>query len=156
MFIQNDRYCRWLRPLLLVCLSASLTGCGESGPPRAAIEGEVTIGGQPLKAGRITFAPQAPTQGPATTLAIVAGRYQAERSHGPLVGLNLIQVEADPDLGFPLDDEQAFAALGAMPAIWQPIQPEFNLNSQLTTEIRAGEVNRCDVTIPAIVPSARN
>jgi hypothetical protein len=87
---------------------------------------------------------------------IVAGRFQAERSHGPLVGLNLIQLEADPDLGFPLDDEQAFAAQGAMPAMRQPIPPEFNVNSQLTTEIHAGEVNRCDVTIPAIVPSARN
>lgn len=141
--------------LLAIC-SFGLAGCGEAGPQRAAVEGRIVIGGQPIKSGRILFLPLPPTEGPATSVAVVDGAYRAERSAGPLIGHHRVEVEGALDLGFPIDDEQAFAARAAMPLVRQPVPPEFNLQSQITTEIRASELNRCDVTIPATVPSARN
>jgi hypothetical protein len=141
--------------LAAAALAAVLSGCGDSGPPRAAIEGEVTIGGEPLKSGRIIFAPQAPTEGPATTVAIVNGHYCVERANGPLVGQHLVRIESDPDLGFALDDEEAFVAhAGARPLPPSPIPPEFSHRSQLMVEVKADQENKFDVPIPVATHSA--
>ena len=149
--------CAWqLATGLLTASLLNFAGCGQTGPERAAVEGNVVIGGEPLKAGRILFLPMAPTEGPATSVAVVDGAYRTDRSAGPLVGQHRVRVEAALDLGFAIDDEQAFAAQVAVPSMKQIVPPEFNENSQLTAEIRASEVNRCDVSIPAIVQSARN
>src|SRR5688572_10415025 len=116
----------WFAAILLI---AGLAGCGSSGPPRAAIQGHVTAGGQPLAAGRILFTPAAPNKGPATTARITNGKYELSAADGPVVGANRVQVEADLNLGFALDDEAAYAQRGGAPLPPQPIPPEFNLNS---------------------------
>ena len=141
------------RPLaigfLALGLAATVAGCGESGPPRASIAGKVTVGGEPLKAGRILFTPLAPTEGPATTATIVDGSYRIERTEGPVVGQNRVVVEASPDMGFPLDDEETYARqVAGHPLPPSPVPPEFGRNSQLTVQVKAGEDNIFDVPIP--------
>lgn len=135
---------------LLVLATALLAGCGSSGPPRAAIHGQVTAGGQPLAAGRILFKPVAPNKGPTTSARIVQGAYQLTAKEGPVVGANLVQIESDLNLGFELDDEAAYAARGGAPLPPQPIPPEFNTRSTQTIEVQADEDNAYDVTIPYI------
>lgn len=141
----------WLLSCTAIC---GLAGCGPAGPPRSAVEGTVTIGGQPLAAGRIIFTPAAPNKGPAATARIVAGKYQTARGEGPVVGKNRVEVEADLNLGFALDDEEAFARRGAGPLPPSPIPPEFNSTAQLSVEIKPGETNKYDVPIPAAVQTA--
>lgn len=137
----------WHGPLLLVAIV--LAGCGSSGPPRGAIEGTVTVGGQPLPAGRIIFTPVSPNSGPATSARIADGKYLAKGGEGPVVGKNRVDVEADLNLGFALDDEEAFARRGAASIPPSPIPPNYGATAQLSVDIKKGETNTYDVPIPA-------
>ena len=125
-----------------------LAGCGNAGPTRAPIQGKVTVGGQPLAAGRILFTPIAPNQGPATSAAITAGEYKIRKADGPVVGQNRVEVEADLNLGFAIDDEAAYAKRGAKPLPPNAIPAQFNRDSQLVVEVKAGEDNSYDVIVP--------
>jgi hypothetical protein len=133
--------------LAIVCSS----GCGQSGPPRGAIKGRVTIGGQPLANGRILFLP---AQGPVVSAVIVNGDYQLSQSEGPIAGVNRVEVDAAMDLGFTIDDEAAFAQRGGRPLPPSPVPPEFNRNSKLSIDIRTGTGNALDVTIPGTMQTA--
>src|SRR5687767_12035167 len=112
--------------LLSATLIPFIAGCDNSSPVRAPIHGKVLIGGQPLAAGRILFTPAAPNQGPATSARIAAGEYKLAKPEGPVVGKNRVEVEADLNLGFPIDDEAAFAKRGGKPLPPNPIPPAFN------------------------------
>jgi hypothetical protein len=137
--------------LILLAALLATAGCGSSGPPRAAIHGRVTAGGQPLTAGRILFTPVRPNKGPATTARISNGEYQLSTKDGPVVGANRVQIEADLNLGFELDDEAAYAQRGGAPLPPQPIPPEFNQLSTISVEVKADEDNAYDVTIPQLL-----
>lgn len=139
---------------LLLLVISFVAGCGLSGPAHSAAEGSVTIGGQPLSGGRIIFTPVAPSQGPAVSIRIAAGRYKASKAAGPVVGKNRVEVEADLALGFALDDEEAFARRGAAPLPASLIPPDFNTTAQLSVEIKPGEANKYDVTVPATTQTA--
>jgi hypothetical protein len=129
----------------LLCLTA--LGCGSSGPDRAPVRGQVKIAGQPLKQGRILFAPLAPNVGPTASAVVVNGEYQLPAREGAVVGPNRVQVEATPDLGFALDDEAAYARRGAVPMPPDPIPPEFGKQSQLTLQVVESN-NQFDIQIP--------
>jgi hypothetical protein len=125
---------------------AATWGCAPEGAPRGGIHGRVTVGGKPLTRGRILFLPQNPP-GPVVSAMIQDGAYQLHAEEGPLVGHNRVEVEAELDLGFPIDDEQAFAQRRAAPLPPNPIPPRFNRQSTLAIEIQEGD-NTYDVTIP--------
>lgn len=131
-----------------VVIFVAIAGCSESGPLRAPIHGKVTVAGQPLAAGRILFTPVAPNQGPATSAVITAGEYKIPKDEGPVIGSNRVEVEADLNLGFALDDEASFAKRGGKPLPPNPIPPQFNRDSQLVVEVKPGAENSYDVTVP--------
>jgi len=133
----------------LCLLFAAVVGCSESGPARAPITGQVTVGGQPLAKGRILFIPAAPNQGPVASAAVRDGSYRIPQVEGPVVGQNRVEVEAELNLGFAIDDEAAFAKRGGRPLPANPIPPQYNRDSKLTVEVEAGDENRFDVTIPS-------
>jgi hypothetical protein len=141
----------WRLASVLMLFAAALAGgCGRSGPPRAAIHGRVTVAGQPLAGGRILFTPVAPNDGPAVSARIVGGEYQLSRKEGPAIGANRVEIEGDLNLGFALDDEAAFAQRGGAPLPPDPIPPEYNRRSILSFEVKAGEDNTYDVTVPHV------
>jgi hypothetical protein len=129
-------------------LCALLTGCQEAGPDRAPISGRVTVGGQPLAAGRILFEPIAPTEGPVTSAVVVDGAYRLPEEEGPIVGKHHVELEAELPLGFALDDEQAFAKRGGKRLPANPIPPQYNRRSTLQVEVRADTENRFDIEVP--------
>jgi hypothetical protein len=142
-------HCRAFRgDLACLVLAIGLMGCSDSGPERAPISGTVTVGGKPLAKGRILFIPQAPTHGPATSAAIVDGEFKILSEEGAVVGQNRVEVEADLNLGFAIDDEAAFAKRGGRPLPPNSIPAEFNRDSTLIAEVKAGEKNQFDVKIP--------
>jgi hypothetical protein len=140
-------------PGLLLPLAAVaallITGCSKAGPQRAPIKGKITVGGAPLASGQILFVPQPPLEGPATTAAIVNGEYSLPKDRGPIVGTNRVEVQADLNLGFPIDDEQAFVARQGAPLPPNPIPPTFNRQSTLTHEVKADFENVFELNIPA-------
>lgn len=133
-------------------LLPTVAGCGGDGWQRTTVSGNVTVGGTPLKAGRILFIPQSPTNGPVASAAVVDGAYTIAKKEGPVAGLHRVEVEAELPLGFALDDEAAFAQRGGVPLPPQPIPPQFNSQSQLTIEVQSGH-NKYDVAVPAAVAS---
>jgi len=108
----------------------------------------VTVGGQPLAKGRILFVPVAPNKGPATSALVDAGTYRIPKNEGPVAGKNRVEVEADLNLGFSLDDEAAFAKRGGKPLPPNSVPPQFNRESQLVAEVKPGAENTFDVSIP--------
>ncbi len=141
---------RWILALTAILFS----GCGETGPVRVPIQGKVTVGSKPLAAGRVLFSPIAPTKGPVASARIVAGEYKLEKSEGPVAGQNRVEIEADLNLGFAIDDEAAFAKRGGKPLPPNPIPPAFNTQSTLTVEVKSAQTNTCDIAIPAVAQSA--
>jgi hypothetical protein len=138
---------RTIASAALLAAAISFTGCGESGPPRAPIAGSVTVGGAPLKAGRILFLPQAPTEGPAVSARVVDGKYSLTDDDGPIAGSHRVEVESDLPISFDLDDEAAFARLkGKLPR--QPVPSKFNRESTLSVDVKLDVENRFDVAIP--------
>jgi hypothetical protein len=129
-------------------LTSLIAGCGDSGLQRAAVHGRVTIADQPLASGQILFMPVAPNSGPVVSAAIVNGEYKINESQGPVVGRNRVEVRGDRPLGFPVDDEQAFAQRGGAPLPPDPVPAEFNENSTLFLEVAADQDNKYDVPIP--------
>ena len=133
------------------------SGCGTSdGLTRGPVKGRVTVGGQPLAKGRILFLPVAPNQGPIASTKIVDGEYSLSHREGPVAGINRVEVEveAELDLGFAIDDEAAFARRGGRPLPPNPIPPAFNRNSTLVIEINPDDENVLDVSVPAAAQAA--
>ena len=89
-------------PLVALVWIALLTGgCGGSTGPTARVDGSVSIEGEPVATGIISFSPrESGTVGPATA-EIVDGRYQA--SSVPL-GPVLVQIHATKETGKMLTD----------------------------------------------------
>jgi hypothetical protein len=129
-------------------MAVALAGCGKPGPPRAPVQGNVTVGGQPLAAGRILFVPLPPAKGPAASARVVNGEYRLTRADGPVAGQNRVEIEADPDVGFAIDDEAAYARRGK-PLPPHSIPLEFNRQSTLVAEVTPDQENTFDVAIPA-------
>lgn len=91
--------CRAFTISLLIVIS----GCGENDEiGRVEVNGEVTLNGVPVKAGRLNFIPEGETKGPATGTKIVNGTYSIERERGPVPGQYLVRVQvADSDTTAP-------------------------------------------------------
>lgn len=141
---------RFCAPIALLVLTLGLVGCGGSPDvPRGAVQGQVTLAGQPLARGRILFIPLAPTTGPTVSATVINGRYELSEAAGPVAGDQRVEVEAELNLGFALDDELAFAQRGGRPLPANPIPPEFNRQSKLTTKITESAQNTFDVAVPA-------
>lgn len=133
--------------ILAGLLALAVAGCGARGPQRAAVEGTVTRGGQPVPYGRIVFIPQPPAQGPVASAIVVDGRFQLDRREGPVVGPNRVEVQIERPLGFALDDEAAYArARGRV----QPAIVPVASSDQRIVEIRPGTVNRCELSLPGV------
>ena len=66
-------------------------GCRDEGT-RVPVSGTVTQNGQPIREGKITFAPAQGTSGPAAGASIENGRYQIPASEGPGTGDYVISV----------------------------------------------------------------
>ena len=72
-------------PGFLLVFVFLLTGCG-GGIPRCEVEGTITVDGQPVKEGSITFQPLEGTSGPVAGASIIDGHYNIEKAKGPVVG----------------------------------------------------------------------
>jgi hypothetical protein len=117
-----------------------MTGCGEpSGPQRFAIQGSVRLDGQALPSGMIRFIPADGNHGTAAAAPIQNGHYEMSTADGPIEGTHRVEIEATDYLGFPVDDEAAFAAAANKRARLpkNPVPDTYNRQSTLVAEITA-------------------
>lgn len=62
----------WLLSVAVMCS----VGCGESGPERIGLSGEVSYNGEPIEDGEIAFHPVDGTEAPPTSTLIMDGKYK--------------------------------------------------------------------------------
>lgn len=119
-------------PLVIFVLVAS--GCG--GPSRPSVDGHVTLDGQPLEQGSISFIPTGTTQGPLTGSIIADGEYHIDSASGPVVGQYKVEIRASMPTGkqVPLPPP---APPGAMiDEVAEVIPSRYNTESTLTAEVK--------------------
>src|SRR6476620_5618956 len=78
--------------LLFMAVMMAAAGCGSAS--RAGVSGSVSVNGQPLEAGDLSFSPVAPQGGPTAGAAIVRGKYKVPAEQGLLPGPYKVQIHA--------------------------------------------------------------
>ncbi len=146
--------CRtWCCALCIAALALlAAVGCSDRGPPRTAIEGDVSCDGQPMAEGTIMFIPVGGTAGPKTGAMIDAGHYSLPADQGPLVGTLRVEIWSEgsrpPNVHQPRD--KAGSAKGYARAKDRPRIPErYNRASTLEVQTHAEGINRFDFELTA-------
>jgi hypothetical protein len=138
----------YARILVVVVL---LAGCARGGPERASVSGRVYVDGQPLETGSINFV-RADGTGPTAGSAIEGGEFRVERSKGPLVGTNRVEIRGNRKSGRKVPNPMSPKDM--MDELVEAIPAEFNSKSTLTWEIQSGHNTR-DFEVPSTKNRAR-
>lgn len=132
----------------LACLVASTMatiGCGVGGTsdglPREPISGKVTLDGQPLDQGSITFVPDG-FDGPPVGAPVEGGSYSIPRQDGPIPGKHSVSVYSQKKTGktYPDPDDPA----ETIEESFERIPPKYNLKTELKAEVTKGGDNSFD------------
>jgi hypothetical protein len=92
--MQRSGLLRTARRLAIgLCGLMMATGC-NSGTQRQAVEGWVTLDGQPLKSGNIKFQPEGGTHGPNAGATIEAGKFHIDTTRGTFAGEFRVEITA--------------------------------------------------------------
>lgn len=96
---------------ILILFATGISGCGGGGDglERVAVNGAVTLNGEPVPNGVIRFAPSAGTTGPMASAMITDGQYQIPREQGPVAGSYEVRIHAyaDPNVKSTAETEPA-------------------------------------------------
>jgi hypothetical protein len=122
-----SRY-RLFLPVVAACLLV-LSGCSDRRP----VEGTVTLDGQPVDGGKITFVPKSGKD--PVSADIVGGKFALPSGRGPVVGSYTVQifwkkktgrkVDTPGDPGVPMEE-----AVDVIPS-------QYNAQSTLTAEVKS-------------------
>jgi hypothetical protein len=118
---------RWLW-CVVVAGSALITGCG---PATGTVSGSVTIDGQPLDKGVISYVP-ADNQGVPVTANVVGGQYELTA----LAGKKFVQISAPIVVGQRKEYEGEGAPLVEITD--ERLPSKYNSQTELTFEIQSG------------------
>ena len=120
-------------------LALTIAGCGGGDSlNRGSVSGKVTLDGQPVETGSISFLPTDGTQGPMAAGQISKGQYSIAAKVGPVVGKYSVQIEAFRDTGKKNE--------GGSPISEPMIPPQYNSQTTLKVEIKKG-ANTHDFTL---------
>ncbi len=131
---------RLILMLALLLTAPSLSGCAND--PRQAVEGTVTLDGQPLPSGTLTFRPAPGTTSPSAGAEIESGRFVLPREKGPFAGEFLVEITAWRETGRSYVDPDMGAE--PIPVGEQYLPDRYNAQTELTATIRADEPNRLE------------
>ncbi len=132
--------------LVLLGSVLSLPGCGSSKPPlpRAGVSGTVTVNGQPTSGLLIAFVPQGNVKGPRSSALVKDGKYSLDEQTGPLVGPMRVEITTALEEDEPRDGK-------LKPFTPERIPAQYNVNSQLKAEVKAGGPNKFDFPLQSTV-----
>ena len=114
-----------------------LSGCGESGPPRADAHGKVMVDGEPVAEGAIIFIPVEGVSGPPTQLDIKEGVYSTvQRGKRIVVGTSSVYISGVKTTGRKVRDSSS----GELNDEYVEIVPrKYNEQSELQVEVQEGD-----------------
>src|SRR6476660_8045200 len=143
------------RLAFLVMVVTMAAACSRTS--RLGISGTVSVNGQPLEAGDISFAPVAPQGGPTAGAPIARGRYRVPAEQGLLPGEYKVQIHAFRGTG-----KKTWDGMGEPNApgsqkhyveeTEQFIPAKYNDATELTAKLTAGKANefKFDLEAPAV------
>lgn len=119
-----------------------------------AVEGRVTLDGQPLPAGSIVFVPLRGTAGPKAGGTIANGKYKLTEEVGPMIGSLRVEIRAeDPQRTGPaVDDPQFFAEAVGSETTVNAVPAVYNDDSTLVVDTTAGVPNTFDFDLQSEPP----
>ncbi|MDX2035345.1 MAG: hypothetical protein SFX72_01740 [Isosphaeraceae bacterium] len=119
---------------LLIIASAVLAGCGEplDELPRRAIDGSVSLNGEPLAKGTIQFVPRSAEAGTQVGAIIENGRYSIAAAQGPVPGMYGVMISGASDTVAAGEDDPAKPPKPAP----DPVPARYNSNTTLEAEVK--------------------
>ena len=122
----------------LAVLLVAIAGCaGESGPERGAVSGEVTLDGDPVDGGTITFTPAGGGRADAAAWGeIKGGRYSLLAAEGPGVGAARVEIRWDRKTGKKIPAVPP--ATGEIEETEAAVPARYNAQSELTADVKSG------------------
>ena len=130
---------------VLLALVAMTVGCGESTGGKLAVTGKVTFQGKPLPQGTIEFSAEDASS--MSGSVITNGEYSITAVQGLLPGKYVVRLHA-ADEKSTASATEAPGTESLQPAAKELIPADFNVNSKLIYEVRAGQKNEYNVDIP--------
>ena len=118
----------------LLLLTAAM-GCTDDAGGRIGFEGRVTVDGNPLEKGSISFRPMKGTSGPTAGGSIIDGKFAIEPKDSLFPGSYRVEIRASRKTGKKVKDH----TFGTMVDHWEQYLPEkYNRQSTLTAEVNPG------------------
>ncbi len=108
---------RGLGLLVGLAVVICLPGCGGDG--RRAVSGTVTVDGEPLASGVISFQPTADNPAHSAGTGIEAGRYQISASSGLMPGEYQVRIQAFRQTGRMVEDPQFGQVEETVPVVFK-------------------------------------
>jgi hypothetical protein len=134
--------CRQLRFRLTALLFLNvLAGCTDSDAHRGEAHGEVTLDGQPVAEGTITFEPTNDNGGPSSGGSIEDGHYRVRQEGGPAIGTNRVEISAPRKTGRQIPHPANPGA--TLEEIVEAAPPQYNRRSEQVVDVKPGK-NRFD------------
>jgi hypothetical protein len=121
-------FSRVWRPALFLAAITTLSGCG---PTMGTVSGSVTVDGQPVTSGVISFVP-ADGKGTPVTVDITSGNYTAQAA----AGSKRVQISAPTVTGRRKEYEGPDAPL--VDITEEIVPPKYNSDTELTFEVKPG------------------
>lgn len=110
----------------LVIIACSVVGCGGPTNGRVAVTGVVSLDGQPLESGHVTFQPMG--KGNTTAGPVKEGRYKIPADKGPMPGKYRVIIES-------FVEEQTSSPEFDGPSSKQILPARYNLDSELEAQV---------------------
>lgn len=147
-----------IRYLFLAGLAAGwgavLAGCSDEYGGRKQVTGNVTIKGQAIKEGIITFIPL-DGQGTESGAPILNGKYKVPRNQGLKAGKYLVRMTAG-DGKSPDADAEAGAPGGSTNIVSVDLVPDdWSVKTKQQVEVKESGANNFDFSIPDYNPKAK-
>ena len=133
--------------LLVLCFSLAgwclVVGCGgDSG--RKSVEGTVTLDGQPLPSGSVTFVPLPGTKSPTAGAKVVDGKFSIPAQKGTFDGKFRVEITATRASGRKVPDRWT----GKLVDDYQQYLPaRYNTASKLKADVQTGVSNRFEFSL---------
>jgi hypothetical protein len=130
------------RVLLLAC--GILAGCGGNAGGKLAVSGAVSIKGQPIDEGTINFSPKDNGPGSFAGALIKYGKYSIPAEQGLLPGAYAVRISAPEKQAAKVEEAPGQAG----PVAKDRVPPQYNVNSKLEFEVKAGANNQFNFDVP--------
>jgi hypothetical protein len=139
--------------IAVACLLTSIiVGCHSPSRLGEALSGQVTVEGQPLDEGLITFIPLNDTPGTKVSVTITNGQYEVLPQEGLKAGEFRVEI-------FGLPPSIKAIAEGLPPPMesknYREIDAQFNTQSQTTCRLSTGQANVADFAVRYAPPRHR-